>query len=109
MSTPEEVNFGPLSTTCTRIVGAENRGITVAQLGRLCTFLQSNANDAGWLQWVDIAPRAYSRTAGQRLHWRSINLYQETPLPPFRELNMALSGTRLGDQACNQRSQMQFC
>ena len=71
----------------------------MAQLASLRGFLQSNANSAGWLPWLDTAPAAYSRTSGQRLHVNTVNLYQAClccALSLYMSMAWRCSGVRVG-------------
>ena len=57
----------------TKIVGPENRAITVKQLVRMWVFVQKHADKDGVLTgWYDRSPYNY----GQPLHLDTINLYQ---------------------------------
>ena len=101
LSKPEELGFSLLGTECSRIEGAENRGISIEQLLRLYEFLESHSNGGGWLNgWTDRAPREYSATSGLRLNSKSINLYQVSfcDLSTI-ECRVVLPVERLGDLA----------
>ena len=74
---PMDLDFSPLGTCCTPIIGTENRGISGAQLKRLRNFLTNHSNTGGWLNgWIDLTPAEYSPTSGLRLNVNTINLYQ---------------------------------
>ena len=71
---PLDLDFSPLGTQRTQIEGAENRGITAAQLQRVRDFIQSHTIDQdGTLAWMDQAPAEYNQG---RLTTAKINLYQ---------------------------------
>ena len=71
---PCDLDFSPLGTQRTQIEGAENRGITAAQLRRVREFIQSHTIDQdGTLAWMDQAPAEYNQG---RLTTAKINLYQ---------------------------------
>merc|ERR1740117_270677 len=73
---PEDLDYTVLGTQRTQIVGAQNRGITLAQLRRVRQFIQAHTIDEeGTLAWLDLAPAEFN--VG-RLHTASINLYQVT-------------------------------
>ena len=73
---PDGLDYSLLGTQCTRIIGAENRAISVAQLQRILDFIKSFADEEGVLEWIDLSPPAYSAKSGQRLLVNNINLYQ---------------------------------
>ena len=71
---PCDLDFSPLGTQRTQIEGAENRGITAAQLQQVRNFIQSHTIDQdGTLAWMDQAPAEYNQG---RLTTAKINLYQ---------------------------------
>ena len=71
---PCDLDFSPLGTQRTQIEGAENRGITAAQLRRVRDFIESHTIDQdGTLAWMDQAPAEYNQG---RLTTAKINLYQ---------------------------------
>jgi len=71
---PEDLDYTVLGAQRTQIIGAQNRGITLAQLRRVRQFIQAHKIDEeGTLAWLDLAPAEFN--VG-RLHTASINLYQ---------------------------------
>ena len=71
---PCDLDFSSLGTQRTEIEGAQNRGITAAQLRRVQDFIQSHTIDEdGTLAWMDQAPAEYNQG---RLTTAKINLYQ---------------------------------
>ena len=72
---PEDLDFAVLGKQCTRIKGADNRGITLKQLRRVRDFIRLHVIDdqCGWMSWMDLAPAAFNIG---RLHVERINLYQ---------------------------------
>ena len=58
-----------------QIGGAENRPLSLRQLKQLREFFKSQANEAGEMTWVDVAPPQYSKSSGQQLQLDSLNLY----------------------------------
>ena len=73
---PDELDFSSISTKCTRVEGAHNRGITVAQLQQVREFILLHSDEHGKMSWIDLAPPQHSPTSGQQMSKDSLNLYQ---------------------------------
>ena len=76
LTAPEALDFSSLSTQCTPVEGAHNRGISLAQLKKVRDFVTSHADGQGLLSWVDLSPPKYSAIAGHRIQLNALNLYQ---------------------------------
>lgn len=68
-------DYAALGFQCNRVDGAENRPLSLKQLKQLREFMQSQANEAGEMTWIDVAPPQYNSTSGQKLQLDSLNLY----------------------------------
>ena len=109
---PEDLDYTVLGTQRTQIVGAQNRGITLAQLRRVRQFIQAHTIDEeGTLAWLDLAPAEFN--VG-RLHTASINLYQvrEHVVVASWEgvlTSRCFAGHELDHCACHQALQREPC
>ena len=109
---PEDLDYTVLGTQRTQIVGAQNRGITLAQLRRVRQFIQAHTTDEeGTLAWLDLAPAEFN--VG-RLRTASINLYQvrERVVVASWEgvlMSRCFAGHELDHCACHQALQREPC